>query len=69
MKNEHIELALDVKRGLKRFKDINENDRPHVVQAMRTLSDAQFATLALSKEKRQGRASLFTPKLPRQSKI
>lgn len=51
-----IESALRVRQGLKRLRDIPETDRPAVSQALRSLTDVQFATLAAAKEVRFPRA-------------
>lgn len=64
----HVDLALDVKRGMKRLRDLDDADRPLVTQFLRTATDAQMSTLALSREKRATTATLgipcrvFTPK-------
>jgi len=46
----HIDLALDVKRGLKRLKQLSDADRPFVTAVLHRTTDAQFSQIALSKE-------------------
>lgn len=61
MTAEHVRTALDVRRGLKRLKDIPDTDRPHVSRALAITTDAQFAVMAGAQERRAPRASLTTP--------
>ena len=58
----HIDLALDVRRGLKRLKDVPAADAPAVTAVLRRTSEASFAQLAESKQYVTPRASRCTPR-------
>lgn len=64
----HLDLALAVKRGQCRLRELADADRPFVHAVLQRTTDAQFSQLALSKEKRASSATLgipcrvFTPK-------
>lgn len=45
-----LDTALDVKRGLKRLKDLSDDERSRVSSVLRRTSDAQFANMAKAKE-------------------
>jgi hypothetical protein len=57
----HVTLALDVRRGLVRLRDVTAADAPAVSVVLRRTTDAQFAVMAQSQEHRTPRASRCTP--------
>lgn len=58
----HASLALDVRRGIVRMKDVPKDDVPIVVAVLRKTTEAQFAQLAESKQYVTPRASRCIPR-------
>lgn len=59
---QHVDLALNVRRGLVRLAAVPEADRPAVTAVLRRTTDAQFALMAASKEYVTPRASRCIPR-------
>lgn len=57
----HVDLALDVKRGLKRLKQVGDDDRPFVAAVLHRTTDSQWSQIALAREKRATSAMTGTP--------
>jgi hypothetical protein len=58
----HVDLALDVRRGLVRLRELPPEDAPAVTAVLRRTTDAQFAQMAESKQYVTPRASRCTPR-------
>lgn len=58
----HLDLALAVKRGQCRLRELPEAERPFVHAVLQRTTDAQLATLALSKERRATTAKTGVPR-------